>query len=213
MTGLVLAAAGAGRRFGGGVPKQFGEIDGKPVYLRSLDPFLTVCRHVAVVAPPKWVAHVERGLSSLGRDHRMTVCPGGEERQDSVFLGLQALDEEVDLVLVHDAARPFCSRHLVVRVEEAARRYGACIPAVPLRDTVKEVRDETVADTLDRSVLRLAQTPQGFGRALLTRAFLEAAKDGFVGTDESALVERLGEPVRIVAGEAANIKITWKEDL
>jgi len=115
--------------------------------------------------------------------------------------------------LIHDAARPFTSSELISRVIEKTRRHQACVPVLPVRDTLKEVRGGRIVRTLDRESLSLVQTPQGFEINLLTRAFKQARKDGFYATDESTLVERLGSPVHVVAGERSNLKVTWKEDL
>ncbi|HSR69704.1 MAG TPA: 2-C-methyl-D-erythritol 4-phosphate cytidylyltransferase [Acidobacteriota bacterium] len=213
MTGLVLAAAGSGRRFGSEVPKQFLELRGRPLYLHSLETFLTYCGCAVVVVPPDHVDQAEGEVKNLQGGERILVRPGGEQRQDSVRRGLEALPEDADLVLVHDAARPFCSSALIERVIESARLHGGCIPVLPLSDTVKEVEEGQVVRTLERSRLRRVQTPQGFRRPILEEAVRRAAQDGFVGTDEASLVERLGRPVRTVEGEAANVKITWREDL
>lgn len=213
MIGLVLAAAGWGRRFGSELPKQFLPLDGAPVYLHALRTFLPHCTSAAVVVPEAFRQQVEAEVGAVAGGERVTVREGGSRRQDSVVRGLEALPPQAQLVLVHDAARPHCSAELITRVIEGAREHGACIPALPVSDTVKEVEDSQVVRTLDRSRLYRVQTPQGFRREILMEAFRRAARDGFLGTDESSLVERLGRPVRVVEGEASNRKITWKEDL
>lgn len=213
MIGLILAAAGTGSRFGSEIPKQFTELQGRPLYLHALEAFLPLCAQVVVVLPESWKEEVERRLRAFGVDGRLTIESGGAERQDSVERGLLRLGPEIETVLVHDAARPFCTPELIQRVVEGTRRHGACIPALPVPDTIKEVSQEKVVRTLDRSTLRLIQTPQGFRRRLLIDAFRAARESGFFGTDEASLVERLGTPVHVVEGEAANVKITWKEDL
>jgi len=114
---------------------------------------------------------------------------------------------------VHDAARPYVTANLITLVIEEARRSGACIPGLPVSQTVKEVAGSRVIRTLDRTSLVLAQTPQGFRRNILLQAFERAEKDGFYGTDESILVERIGLPVSVVEGEPRNIKITFKQDV
>jgi len=119
----------------------------------------------------------------------------------------------VEIVLVHDAARPFVTPALIKRVVDESRRSGACIPAIPVNQTVKEVAGSTILRTLDRSRLVLAQTPQGFRREILLQAFARAEEDGFYGTDESILVERIGIPVSVVEGEPGNIKITFRHDV
>ena len=118
-----------------------------------------------------------------------------------------------DAVLVHDAARPFLSEQLISRVVEGTRRHQACVPVLPVSDTLKEIRSERIVRTVERESLALVQTPQGFEISLLKRAFRQAIEDNFYGTDESILVERLHEAVHVVPGERANIKVTWQEDL
>ena len=213
MIGLILAAAGAGSRFGGDIPKQFSRMRDKPLYLHALEPFLEFLEEAVMVVPEAWQGRVQEQIESLPYRAKLLLQAGGRERQDSVYRGLRRLSDSVEIVLVHDAARPFVSRDLIARVVEETRRGGACLPAVPLRDTVKEVSSRQVVRTLDRDHLRLAQTPQGFEINLLRKALKQAQKEGFCGTDEASLVERLGSPVYVVPGEPENIKVTWKEDL
>ena len=213
MIGLILAAAGAGSRFGGDIPKQFSSMRGKPLYLHALEPFVEFFEEAVMVVPEAWQDRVEEQIRLLPYRGKLLLQTGGRERQDSVFRGLRRLSDSVQIVLVHDAARPFVSQGLIARVVEQTRRSGACLPALPPRDTVKEVDSLKVLRTLDRHRLRLAQTPQGFEIDLLRRALEQAQQDGFCGTDEASLVEHLGSPVYVVAGEPENIKVTWKEDL
>jgi len=211
LIGLILAAAGAGSRFGSSVPKQFLPLDGVPVYFRSLEPFERLVDHAVIVVPGDWKDRV--ACETLERwQGRILVETGGDQRQDSVRRGLLALPS-VEIVLVHDAARPYVSADLIKLVIEEARRSGACIPGLPVSQTVKEVAGSGVVRTLDRTRLVLAQTPQGFRRDILLQAFERAERDAFYGTDESILVERIGLPVSVVEGEPRNIKITFKQDV
>ena len=142
------------------------------------------------------------------------VVAGGEERQDSVRVGLAAVGADAEIVLVHDAVRPFLTTDMIRRVVEAAGRHGAAIVAIPMRDTVKRVGNGgLIQETVDRAPLWLAQTPQAARRAVLQDAHRKAQQDGFRGTDEAQLVERIGHPVAIVEGSTENIKITRPEDL
>lgn len=144
----------------------------------------------------------------------LKLAHGGAERQDSVASGLDAIDPAAGLVLVHDAARPFVSLRCVQTCIDAAATSGAAIAAIAAHDTVKVVdTDSVIVETPDRSRIWLAQTPQVFRGALLREAYQHARRDGFVGTDDASLVERLGHPVRIVAGESTNRKITTPEDV
>jgi 2-C-methyl-D-erythritol 4-phosphate cytidylyltransferase len=140
------------------------------------------------------------------------VC-GGAERQDSVRAGLAALAADVELVAVHDAARPLVRPAAVSRAIALARESGAAILAVPVRDTIKRVAGDRVLETPERSALVAAQTPQVFRTALLREALAKAEAEGFLGTDDAQLVERLGVAVRIAAGDPENLKITHPADL
>ena len=144
----------------------------------------------------------------------ISVARGGTERQDSVAAGLALLDAGTDLVIVHDAARPFVSPACISSCVRAAHEAGAAIVALPARDTVKVVADDgTIVRTLDRQTIWLAQTPQVFQVAVLQEAYARARRDGYLATDDAALVERLGRTVRVVSGEPANRKITTPDDL
>ena len=213
MIGLVLAAGGSGSRFGAAIPKQFLPLSGVPLYMRSLSAFERCVDVAVIVTPAEWAERVREETSALWGGGKVSVEVGGPERQDSVWRGLCRLPSEVDLVLVHDAARPFVSVRLIRSVIERAKLDGACIPGLPVAETVKEVEAGRVSATLDRSRLVLVQTPQGFRRDLLMEAFQKAAGQAFYGTDESMLLERIGVPVAVVEGEPGNIKVTHKEDL
>lgn len=213
MIGLVLAAAGAGSRFGSDIPKQFIPLNGKPLYSHSLETLAQHCSECVLVLPPEWLYGVKAQVESLPCKEKLLLETGGEHRQDSVYRGLQRLSNHIKIVLVHDAVRPYVSSQLILRVIDGAREHRACIPALPVRETIKEVHEDRVVRTIQREDLQLVQTPQAFEIDLFKRAFEQARRDGFYGTDEAMLVERLGSPVYVVAGEAKNVKITWKEDL
>lgn len=213
MIGLVLAAAGTGSRFGSDIPKQFLPLEGRPLYLHALEPFSSFFEVAVLVLPQGWQEEVETQVQSLSYRERLILEIGGPQRQDSVFQGLKRLGEGIRIVLVHDAARPFVSTDLISSVIEQTRQHEACVPVLPVADTLKEVSDGRVVRSLDRKGLNLVQTPQGFEINLLKRAFQQAIQDGFYGTDEATLVERLGSPVHVVAGERSNLKVTSREDL
>ncbi len=218
----VLLAAGSGTRLAeasGGVKKQFLRLGGKPLYWRALTTFAKCpeMTGLVVVFPPNDLDEARRELEALLATHdpglAVAVTAGGARRQDSVANGLAALPADCRTVLVHDAARPFVDAALIARVLDAlAAGAGAVIPALPVTDTVKEVRDGLVARTLDRGALAAAQTPQGFDVRLLRQAFAQAGEDVDV-TDDASLIEHLGQPVTIVAGSPENRKITNPEDL
>jgi 2-C-methyl-D-erythritol 4-phosphate cytidylyltransferase len=168
---------------------------------------------IVVAAPAGHVARARAALGARRRRPALDVVVGGATRQESVWRALQAAPTDVDVVLVHDAVRPFITRPLIDAVVAAARRHGAAICALPIAETVKRVRDDVVEATLERAGLWTVQTPQGFHPALLREAHEKAHRDGVTGTDDATLVERLGHPVRVVPGVAGNVKITTAEDL
>ena len=167
---------------------------------------------IVVVGPPSRLETAEREVETLSPRKPVIVKAGGESRQDSVRAGLAALGN-CDYVLVHDAARPLASAALVRRVLAAAMETGAAFPAISPRDAVKRVEGNRLVESLDRSLVVLAQTPQGFAYELLARAHREAADAGLVGDDDAQLVAATGHVVSVVPGETANIKLTTPEDL
>lgn len=213
--GVVIPAAGSGTRMGSTVPKQFLHLAGKPLLVHSVNTF-TQCdfvSQVVVVASEDWRASAAKLLAELIPDSsKITVVVGGPRRQDSVRNGLDALDESIDVVLVHDGARPLVSADLIERCYTAVLDYGAAIAAVPVKDTLKKADDhQKVAATVDRHMLWQAQTPQGARRDLLVSAYQRNGDNDV--TDESTLLERAGIAVHLAAGEESNLKITRNEDL
>jgi 2-C-methyl-D-erythritol 4-phosphate cytidylyltransferase len=211
----LVPAAGSGTRMGGRQPKQYLVLGGAPLLVHTLRA-LARCPSIegAVVAVPEDRIDATQSLLRRFRVARvLAVVAGGEERQDSVQLGLEAVSPEAAWVVVHDAVRPMITPDLVERVLAAARIPGAATCGWPVRETVKLVKDSFVDKTLPRDGLWLTQTPQAFRRELLREAHDKAAREGFRGTDDAMLVERLGGRVAMVEGLAQNIKITTKEDL
>ena len=211
----MIPAGGIGARLGRRTPKQFLALGDGSILAATVAHF---ARHPAVgaivVAAP--AAHVHRAglaLRRVGRRGVITVVAGGPTRQESVWLALQAAPDDADLVIVHDAVRPFITRRLIDAVVGAARRSGAAICALPVSETVKRVRGDEVETTIDRAGLWTVQTPQVFRADVLREAHEKARRDGVVGTDDAALVERLGHPVKVVRGLGENLKITTPEDL
>lgn len=199
--GAVVVAAGAGTRFGGVTPKQFTCLGGRMVIEHSIGLFAQMVPVVVAVIPAGFPWSAPEGV--------LTV-PGGERRQDSVIAGLRkAMEKGVTHVLVHDGARPMIDRDTVERVMDVALSTGACLPCIPVRDTVKMISGGTVLETLDRNGLQLAQTPQAFSASLLLDA-LERAESV---TDESSALEVLGIKVAVVEGSRFNIKLTDREDM
>src|SRR5882672_3551407 len=210
----VVVAAGRGLRAGGDVPKQFRQIGGEVMLRRALFALADVPK-LAIIQP---VIHPEdRARYAMVGGHARILEPvfGGATRQASVRAGLEALAaRQPDIVLVHDAARPFASGSLIARAIEAAQKTGAAVPALPVADTVKVVDDQGhVVNTLDRASLRLVQTPQAFRYDALLAAHRRAAAEGREQfTDDAALAEWAGMTVSVFAGEPGNVKITSAED-
>jgi 2-C-methyl-D-erythritol 4-phosphate cytidylyltransferase len=210
----VIAAAGRSARMGQGTPKVLLSLHQVPVIVRSILPFhhASVVEDIVVVATEASIERVRELVAKYGLGKVSAVVAGGLKRQQSVALGLQALGR-CDVVLVHDGARPLVTAEIIERVVEAAVEHGAAVPAVPVRDTIKRVEGDRVLETLNRDELRAVQTPQGFRYDLLVQAHERAREEGFYGTDDATLVERLGHPVAVVPGSPENLKITTPEDL
>jgi len=212
--GAIIPAAGRGKRIGASVPKQFLEIQGRPLLHHTLTVFAS-CKlidYVVLVMPRADVD--EMGEDWLNKYEIVReVVVGGEQRQDSVYNGFNSLEEGTDIVVVHDGVRPFTTPQMITATVEAAQQHGAAITAIPVSDTVKQAADGFVKQTVSRDGLWRVQTPQAFQYGLLQQAFKKAKKDSYYGTDEGSLVEYLGERVKIVPGSELNIKITRKEDL
>lgn len=210
----VLVAGGAGRRMGGALPKQFLPLAGRPILDRSLDALLASPRvdGVVLVVPPDAPDALRSGCRR--RDRVIAVVDGGDERQDSVGLGIEAVPPDAEIILVHDAVRPFVPRELLDRCVEGAAAHGAVVPVVPVAETVKAWDPERgTLTTGDRSALFRAQTPQAFRASVLREAYRRAATEGRRGTDDASLVEAIGHPVVAVPGDEENIKITVPAEL
>jgi len=227
---VILPAAGLGTRMAAGngapgAPKQFLELRSTPILIHTLRAFLrlpSVAGVYIAVRKPEVArleallqAHAIGGADSTPPVH---IIEGGDTRQQSVAHALAAVaGGEDDIVLVHDAVRPLVPEAVIARTIEAVERHGAAIVAVPAVDTIKQVERTAhgaiITATIPREHVVLAQTPQGFRLGLLRRAFAEAEADGFVGTDESSIVERAGLQVAVVPGTPENLKITQQGDL
>mgnify|MGYP000853611550 FL=1 len=216
MVSVVFPAAGQAHRMQVGLNKVFLTLAGKPMLLRTLLTFSKV-PDVGELIVAVGADEVEPVTSLLGRVKGLApwrVVEGGTERQYSIRNGLALVSEEADIVLVHDAARPLIRRDTIEELIRVVRAEGAAIIAVPEKNTIKiAAEDGTVAATPPRSSLWQGQTPQGFRKDILMEANRKADEDGFLGTDDASLVERLGVPVRIVRGEYSNIKVTTPEDM
>jgi len=209
----IIAAGGAGTRVGGALPKQFLWLGRETILDRSLSAFIGHDRvtEVVLALPPQTT--IEHPGESMGK---LRVVAGGARRQDSVANAFDAVSRSAEVVLVHDAARPFVSADVISRAIEAAAEHGAAITALAVSDTVKQVTMEAgrrvIAGTIPRESIYLAQTPQAFRRDVLAKA-VALGRGGAEGTDEAALAELAGFPVHIVEGDIENVKITTAADL
>ena len=210
----VIVAAGAGTRMGGGVRKQFLQLRDKPVLAHTLEKFQScgAIDEIILVIPEK---EIDYCIKNIVERYNLTkvrkVVPGGAERQESVYKGLAAL-EEAGIIVIHDGVRPFVGTKDIERTVAAAREGNAAILAVRVKDSIKRESGGLVT-AVPRDGLWMAQTPQAFEAGLIIGAHRKAMEEGFIGTDDSVLVERLGVPVKIVEGGYENIKITTGIDL
>lgn len=211
---VVIPAAGQGKRMGAGKNKLLLPLNGVPVLIHTLIIFEKDedCNRVILAIHPD----DEYEFASLIRMYKInkvqSFVHGGKERQDSVYNALQAAGKE-GIVLVHDGARPFIQEDTIREAVSAADLYGAAVVGVPVKDTIKKVQDKKIVETVERSSLWAIQTPQAFRVSILLEAHNRAQEEGFLGTDEASLVERIPYEIRIVEGNYDNIKLTTPEDL
>lgn len=211
---VIIPAAGQGKRMGAGKNKLLLELDGVPILIHTLKVFEAdeSCSGVILAINEEDEKEFDSLLSEYGITKVIGIVPGGSERQYSIYNGIKALREN-GIVLVHDGARPFIEEGQIHSLVTAAEQHGASILAVPVKDTVKKVKDHKVIETVERSSLWAVQTPQAFRMPLLLKAYELAEEEGFLGTDDASLVERMGHDVMIVEGNYDNIKLTTPEDL
>lgn len=204
---VIIAAAGSGHRMGGGVLKQYIKIDGMPMSIKATKVFLA-CKSV------DYLVYVSEQSSSLSlkdfgeTDKKIILAQGAERRQDSVYNGLMKVPSDADIVLVHDGARPFVTEEIIEAVLDGVLQHGAAIPCVAPKATIR-----TAEKTLQREALYEVQTPQGFLKEILIKAFEKAIAENVQATDEASLVELLGTNMVLVSGAYGNIKVTTREDL
>jgi 2-C-methyl-D-erythritol 4-phosphate cytidylyltransferase len=220
----VIVSAGKGLRFMEGKSirpdhgkKQFHSLVGKPILAHTLDKFET-CPLIRSILLGVGQEDMDYCLKEIVEKYRFQkvsqIVPGGKRRQESVKNGIDALPKDADMVAIHDGVRPFVTKAMIEDTIHSAARYGAVVLAMPVKDTIKMSNpDGTVLKTLDRESLWQIQTPQTFQVNVIKEAYYRAAEDGFVGTDDASLVERLGVKVHILPGSYTNIKITTPEDL
>jgi 2-C-methyl-D-erythritol 4-phosphate cytidylyltransferase len=220
----VIVSAGKGQRFMEGKSirpdrgkKQFQLLAGKPILAHTLDKF-EVCpliQSIFLVVGKEDMDHCLKEIVEKYRYRKISqLIPGGMRRQDSVKNGIDALSNDAEIVVIHDGVRPFVTKAMIEESIHSAIRFGAAVVAMPVKETIKMAQSNgTVVKTLDRESLWQIQTPQAFRAHLIKEAFLKAAEDGFIGTDDASLVERMGVKVHLLPGSYTNIKITTIEDL
>jgi 2-C-methyl-D-erythritol 4-phosphate cytidylyltransferase len=208
-------AAGRGDRFEGEIPKQLALVSGRPMIAWSIERFAAhaAIRTIVLVGPPDQTEAWQAAMAEPSGTHVDKLVGGGERRQDSVRLGVEALPEAVTHVLVHDAARPCLSAELLDRIVKALDGSNAVVPAVPAVDTLVVDTDGRVDAIVDRSTIAGVQTPQAFEKQLLLRAHRKAHAEGLRSSDDGSLVLALGETVTTVPGDRLNIKVTWPDDV
>jgi 2-C-methyl-D-erythritol 4-phosphate cytidylyltransferase len=217
MVSAVIVAAGRGVRMQNVTRKQYLQVVGRPVLVHTLLKF-DVCPlidHICLVVPDDDLDFCRHRLLAGGPIKKtVQFVAGGRYRQQSVYNGLKSLDHKNGLVAIHDGVRPLVDPLLITACIRAAETSGACAPGIPADDTIKRVSGEgTIEGTVERKGLWLIQTPQVFRYAVITEAHDRALRDGYVGTDDASLVERLGFPVTLISGSKSNIKVTTAEDL
>lgn len=217
MVSAIIVSAGKGVRMNDTFRKQYMDLSGLPLVAHSVIAF-DECQSIEaifLVVPKEDMDYCQkRILFPLGLKKKVHLIPGGDQRQDSVYKGLQAIDKHTDTVVIHDGVRPFVRADDLLACIQGSKDFGACILGIPSSDTLKRVdKSEIIRETLTRDRIWQAQTPQAFQYDLILKAHEAARRDGYVGTDDASLLERLGLDVKIISGSRLNIKITLKEDL
>ncbi|WP_091486211.1 2-C-methyl-D-erythritol 4-phosphate cytidylyltransferase [Gracilibacillus orientalis] len=213
---VIVLAAGQGKRMNVGKNKQFIELLKEPLIIHTLKKFIQDkwCQNIYLVINPNEQNQMEELIATYQWQNQITFVPGGKERQESGYNGLLAISEEQQdmVVMIHDGARPFVEEAHLHELAHAAKEKKAALIAVPVTDTIKRKKGDRI-ETLDRSTLWAAQTPQAFDYQLIKEAHEQAKATDYLGTDDVSLVEALGEPVDIVQGTYQNVKLTTPEDI
>jgi 2-C-methyl-D-erythritol 4-phosphate cytidylyltransferase len=217
MISAIVVAAGKGKRMGGDSPKQYLPLVNRPILCHTLAAIHScgsIDRIILVLAEQDYSFCRENILAPLDLEEKVQLVPGGETRQESVYNGLQSIEENNGIVVIHDGVRPFVRPEEIEACITSAAESGACILGIPVHNTLKQV-DATghIKKTTPRNSVWQAQTPQCFQLSLIKKAHVAAKRDGYSGSDDALLVERLGKPVNIIDGSRYNIKITTQEDL
>ncbi len=210
---VIIASGGKGERSGLPYPKQLYKLGNKEILLHTIEKFADIdFVDEIIIVSDESILDYTKELCGKTAKVKKTIA-GASLRQASVYEGLKAVSDDAEIVLVHDAVRPFVSSDLIKRVYEGALAHGACIPGLIPKDTVKKYENGFVTQTLDRGTIVLAQTPQGFRKEILVSAHNSAAEHNIICTDDSALAERIGAKVYVTDGDEENIKLTTAHDI
>jgi 2-C-methyl-D-erythritol 4-phosphate cytidylyltransferase len=216
-TEALIVSAGKGHRFMEGKKKQFHFLADKPILVHTLDQFekCSLIHSILLVVGQEDMDYCLKEIVEKWQFRKISqIVPGGKQRQDSVKNGIDVLSRDTDIVVIHDGVRPFVTREMIEDSIRSAIRFQAVVFAMPVKETIKMIQpDGTVLKTLDRESLWQIQTPQTFRADVIREAYFKATEDGFRGTDDASLVERIGLKVHILPGTYTNIKITTPEDL
>ena len=213
----IIPAAGKGERMGHPISKQFLPLKGKPILVHTLERMNAVglIDEIILVVPEQRIDWAKEEIRKKYRIAKLKkVVRGGKKRQESVYAGLEEVDGKPDIIVIHDGVRPFFTPSIISQAIPLLKKYDGVIEALPLNDTIKEVnRNELILRTVEREKLYRALTPQIFNYGILVKAFSSAFKNGYSGTDEAELVERVKGKIKILRGSEFNIKITSPDDL
>ncbi|MCD6232723.1 2-C-methyl-D-erythritol 4-phosphate cytidylyltransferase [Candidatus Aerophobetes bacterium] len=212
----IIAAGGKGERFGKKEPKQFCLLSGKPILYWTILRF-EKCKEVdeiIVVVPRGMKDYAKKILFSFWEFQKVKkITEGGRDRNESVCRGLKEIDKNTNLVVIHDGVRPLVSSSFIEKLIQETKKYGAVIPALSVKETLKKVKEDWVRETIGKEGIYSVQTPQVFWRDLISRAYQEAKKYKWKSSDEATLVEKLGYKVKVIPGDERNIKITTPLDI
>jgi 2-C-methyl-D-erythritol 4-phosphate cytidylyltransferase len=216
-TSVIIVAAGSGKRMNSKIAKQFIELKGRPILSYTIESFAKseYISEIIIVTGKDDISFVETEIAEpYGKSKVKAVVQGGSERQYSVQNGLNAVSDDIDIIMVHDGVRPFIDNTCIKNLIDCADKFGGCVLGVPVKDTIKICDGEnTITATPERKTLWAAQTPQCFKAEIIKNAYKSAFDDGFLGTDDASLAERIGIKLKMVEGSYDNIKITTPEDI
>ncbi|CEQ23135.1 2-C-methyl-D-erythritol 4-phosphate cytidylyltransferase [Paraclostridium sordellii] len=216
MNGVIIVAAGTGSRMKKDINKQFIKLDNKEIIAYTIDKFYinNEIDDIVVVIKKDEEDYFKENILEKYNFKNIKIAYGGEERQDSVYNGIQKLDKTCEVVLVHDGARPFVTEEIINNSIQEAKKHNAVVVGVKVKDTIKVVGEEgNIVDTPNRKYLWSVQTPQVFKYDIITKAYENAYNENYYGTDDAMLVEKIGYDVKMIEGSYDNIKITTQEDL